>query len=50
MDAGYGVNAALRDGVPALGLSYVAGIPPQTSVWAPEAGPRRGKDRAGRQS
>ena len=39
MDAGYGVNTALRDGVTALGLSYVAGILPQTSVWAPEASP-----------
>src|SRR5512135_2388885 len=39
MDAGYGVNTALRDGVTALGLSYVAGILPQTSVWAPDAGP-----------
>ena len=32
MDAGYGVNTALRDGVTALGLSYVAGVLPQTSV------------------
>jgi SRSO17 transposase len=39
MDAGYGVNTALRDGVTALGLSYVEGILPQTSVWAPGAGP-----------
>jgi SRSO17 transposase len=39
MDAGYGVNTALRDGVTALGLSYVAGVLPQTSVWAPDAGP-----------
>jgi SRSO17 transposase len=39
MDAGYGVNTALRDGVTALGLSYVAGILPQTSVWASGAGP-----------
>ena len=39
MDAGYGVNTALRDDVTALGLSYVAGILPQTSVWAPVAGP-----------
>ena len=39
MDAGYGVKTALRDGVTALGLSYVAGILPQTSVWAPGAGP-----------
>jgi SRSO17 transposase len=44
MDAGYGVNTALREGVTALGLSYVAGVLPQTSVWA------RGRDRAGRQS
>jgi SRSO17 transposase len=39
MDAGYGVNMAFRDGVTALGLSHVAGILSQTSVWAPEAGP-----------
>lgn len=39
MDAGYGVNTALRDGVSALGLSYVAGIQPQTSVWREGEGP-----------
>jgi SRSO17 transposase len=39
MDAGYGVNTALRDGVTALGLSYVAGIQPQTSVWKQGEGP-----------
>ena len=39
MDAGYGVNTALRDGVTALGLSYVAGILPQTSVWGLGASP-----------
>jgi len=39
MDAGYGVNTALREGVTALGLSYVAGILPQTSVWAPGSAP-----------
>ncbi len=39
MDAGYGVNTALRDGVTALGLRYVAGILPQTSVWRPGASP-----------
>jgi SRSO17 transposase len=39
MDAGYGVNTALRDGVTAQGLSYVAGVLPQTSVWGPGAGP-----------
>jgi SRSO17 transposase len=39
MDAGYGVNTALREGVTALGLNYIAGILPQTSVWAPGSGP-----------
>jgi SRSO17 transposase len=39
MDAGYGVNTALRDGVSALGLSYVAGIQPQTSAWKEGEGP-----------
>jgi SRSO17 transposase len=39
MDAGYGVNTALRDGVTALGLSYAAGIQPQTSVWRQGEGP-----------
>jgi SRSO17 transposase len=42
MDAGYGVNTALRDGVTALGLSYVAGIQPQTSVWKEGKGPTDG--------
>jgi SRSO17 transposase len=35
MDAGYGTNTWLREEIGALGLSYVAGIPPQTSVWPP---------------
>ena len=53
MDGGYGVNMALRDGVTALGLSYVAGILPQTSVWMEGAGPLPAKPwtgRGGRQS
>src|SRR5215212_10240922 len=33
MDAGYGTNTRLREEIGALGLSYVAGIPPQSSVW-----------------
>ena len=33
MDAGYGTNTWLREEIGALGLTYVAGIPPQTSVW-----------------
>jgi SRSO17 transposase len=39
MDAGYGCNTELRAGVGALELSYVAGILPQTSVWASGTGP-----------
>ena len=39
MDAGYGCNTDLRAGVSALALSYVAGILPQTSVWASGTGP-----------
>jgi len=35
MDAGYGTDTDLRTSITALGLSYVAGIQPQTSVWAP---------------
>ena len=38
MDAGYGTNTWLREEISALGLSYVAGIPPQTSVWPPRDG------------
>ena len=34
MDAGYGCNTDLRAGISALALCYVAGILPQTSVWA----------------
>ena len=34
MDAGYGCNTDLRAGIRALGLRYVAGIMPQTTVWA----------------
>ena len=39
MDAGYGCNTDLRTGVSALGLSYVAGILPNTSVWTLGTGP-----------
>jgi SRSO17 transposase len=47
MDAGYGTDTALRGSVTALGLSYVAGNQPQTSVWAPETGPRPPKKWSG---
>src|ERR1700745_1453010 len=40
MDAGYGTDTALRGSITELGLSYVAGILPQTSVWALGTGPR----------
>src|SRR3954469_17759235 len=33
MDAGYGADTALRTGVSALGMAYVAGVQPHTSVW-----------------
>src|SRR6187401_708464 len=39
MDAGYGANTWLREEIGALGLSYVAGIPPHTSVWPPGMAP-----------
>jgi len=38
-DAGYGNDTDFRDGVTALGLAYVAGIPGTTSLWPPGAGP-----------
>ena len=40
LDAGYGHDATLRSGITALQRTYVAGIQPQTLVWAP--GRRRG--------
>jgi SRSO17 transposase len=33
MDAGYGCNTDLRTSISALGLTYVAGILPNTTVW-----------------
>src|SRR5207342_2772710 len=49
MDAGYGygTDTALRGSITALGLSYVAGIQPQTSVGAPGTGPRPPKKWSG---
>jgi len=38
-DAGYGVDTDFRDGVTALGLSYVVGIQSSTSLWVPGTGP-----------
>jgi SRSO17 transposase len=39
MDAGYGVNTQLRTDISTLGLTYVAGIQPNTTVWAPGTEP-----------
>ncbi len=39
MDAGYGCNTELRSSISALGLTYVAGILPNTTVWAPGTAP-----------
>src|SRR6266480_2559414 len=43
MDAGYGADTDLRTSITDLGLNYVAGIQPQTSVWRPGTGPRAPK-------
>lgn len=48
MDAGYGANTALRGDITALELSYVAGILPNTTVWAPGLEPLRPKAWSGR--
>jgi SRSO17 transposase len=41
LDAGYGNDAKLRAGITELGLTYVAGIQPQTLVWKPGVRPGR---------
>ena len=41
LDAGYGANTDLRANITTLGLWYVAGIMPNTTVWAPGTGRRR---------
>jgi SRSO17 transposase len=48
MDAGYGCNTELRAGIDALWLRYVAGIMPQTTVWASGTGPLPPKKWSGR--
>jgi SRSO17 transposase len=45
MDAGYGVDARLRLGVTALGLTYVAGVLPATLVFTPGHVPAPGHTR-----
>ena len=44
MDVAYGNDSRLRTGMTALGLTYAAGIQPNTLMWRSGAGPkRRGK-------
>lgn len=47
MDAGYGCNTDLRSSISALGLTYVAGILPNTTVWAPGMAPLHPKTWSG---
>jgi SRSO17 transposase len=47
MDAGYGASTELRESITALELPYVAGIGPQTTVWAPGEGPLPAKKWSG---
>jgi SRSO17 transposase len=44
MDAGYGANTQLRTDISTLGLIYVAGILPNTTVWAKGREPLRPKN------
>ena len=50
LDAGYGHDSKLRAGITELGKVYVAGIQPQTLVWAPGkrpgGAPKKGHRRA----
>ena len=48
MDADYGANTDLRTDIAALGLTYVAGVLPNTTVWAPGMAPLRPKRWSGR--
>jgi SRSO17 transposase len=47
-DAGYGDDTNYRDGITELGLLYVVGIKPQTSVWAAGTAPLAPKPWSGR--
>ena len=48
MDAGYGNDTGLRTEITSLGLRYVAGIGPNTSVWPPGEAPVPPQSRTGR--
>lgn len=47
-DAAYGDDTDYRDGITGLGLLYVLGIRPGTTVWAPDTGPLSPKAWSGR--
>lgn len=47
-DAGYGADMDFQDGLLALGLLYVVGIQPHSSVWPPGTGPLPAKPWSGR--
>jgi SRSO17 transposase len=47
-DAGYGDDTGYRDGITRLGLLYVLGIKPGTTVWGPSTGPLPPKPWVGR--
>jgi SRSO17 transposase len=48
MDAGYGNDTGLRAAIGGLDLTYVAGIQPSTTVWAPGTAPLPAKPRSAR--
>jgi SRSO17 transposase len=48
MDAGYGASTELRESITVLNLAYVAGILPNTTVWAPGEEPLPAKGWSGR--
>jgi len=48
MDAGYGCDMDLRNGITALGLLYVGGIGPNITVWPPGTEPLPPKEWSGR--
>ena len=48
MDAAYGNDTRLCTGISAPALTYVAGIPPNTMVWAPGTAPLPAKRWSGR--
>jgi SRSO17 transposase len=48
MDPAYGNDSKLRAGISELGLTYVAGMQPTTTVWRPGEAPLPPASRAGR--